>query len=47
MKSLTRETWMILLNLSVQILNGKIVGHRGLANEFDFMRQLGVVMEPK
>jgi predicted ester cyclase len=30
-----------------RVANGKIVGHRGLANEFDFMRQLGVVMEPK
>jgi predicted ester cyclase len=26
-----------------RIVNGKIVEHRGLANESDFMRQLGVV----
>jgi predicted ester cyclase len=28
-------------------VNGKIVEHRGLANEVDFMRQLGVVLAPK
>jgi hypothetical protein len=26
-----------------RILNGKIVEHRGIANESDFIRQLGVV----
>ena len=26
-----------------RIVNGKLVEHRGLANELDFMRQLGVV----
>lgn len=29
------------------VVNGKIVEHRGLANEIDFMRQLGVVLAPK
>jgi len=30
-----------------RVTNGKIVEHRGLANEVDFMRQLGVVLVPK
>ena len=30
-----------------RVVNGKIVEHRGLANEADFMRQLGVVLAPK
>ncbi len=30
-----------------RVVNGKIVEHRGLANESDFMRQLGVVLAPK
>jgi hypothetical protein len=30
-----------------RVVNGKIVEHRGLANELDFMRQLGVVLAPK
>jgi hypothetical protein len=28
-------------------VNGKIVEHRGLANEVDLMQQLGVVLVPK
>jgi predicted ester cyclase len=39
------------LNLTVmhldRIVNGKIVEHRGIANESDFMRQLGVVQMSK
>lgn len=39
------------LKLSVmhldRVVNGKIVEHRGLANEVDFMRQLGVDLVPK
>jgi predicted ester cyclase len=30
-----------------RVVDGKIVEHRGLANELDFMRQLGVVLAPK
>ena len=30
-----------------RVVNGKIVEHRGLANEVDFMRQLGIVLAPK
>lgn len=30
-----------------RVVNGRIVEHRGLANELDFMRQLGVVLAPK
>jgi len=30
-----------------RVVNGKIVEHRGLANEVDLMRQLGVVLTPK
>ncbi|PWB64728.1 MAG: ester cyclase [Bradyrhizobiaceae bacterium] len=30
-----------------RIVNGKIVEHRGLANEADFMRQLGVIPTPE
>lgn len=30
-----------------RVVNGKIVEHRGLANEADFMRQLGVELAPK
>ena len=30
-----------------RVVNGKIVEHRGLANELDFMLQLGVVMVPE
>jgi predicted ester cyclase len=30
-----------------RVVNGKIVEHRGLANELDFMRQLGIIMVPK
>lgn len=30
-----------------RVVDGKIVEHRGLANEVDFMRQLGVVLAPK
>jgi predicted ester cyclase len=30
-----------------RVVNGKIVEHRGLANEVDFMRQLGIVMVPQ
>jgi predicted ester cyclase len=30
-----------------RVANGKIVEHRGLANESDFMRQLGVVPPQK
>ena len=29
-----------------RVINSKIVEHRGLANEVDFMRQLGVVLVP-
>jgi predicted ester cyclase len=29
-----------------RVVGGKIVEHRGLANELDFMRQLGVVLVP-
>lgn len=38
------------LNLAVmhldRVVDGKIAEHRGLANEADFMRQLGVVLVP-
>ena len=30
-----------------RVVDGKIVEHRGLANEVDFMRQLGIVLEPR
>ena len=30
-----------------RVVNGKIVEHRGLANEVDFMRQLGIELVPK
>lgn len=30
-----------------RVVNGKIVEHRGLANEVDLMQQLGVVLAPK
>lgn len=30
-----------------QVVNGKIVEHCGLANEVDYMQQLGVVLVPK
>lgn len=30
-----------------RVVDGKIVEHRGLANELDFTRQLGVVLEQK
>lgn len=30
-----------------RVVNGKIVEHRGLANEVDFMRQLGIELAPK
>jgi predicted ester cyclase len=30
-----------------RVVNGRIVEHRGVANELDFMRQLGVEMEAK
>lgn len=30
-----------------RVVDGKIVEHRGLANEVDLMRQLGVVLAPK
>jgi predicted ester cyclase len=29
-----------------RVVNGKIVEHRGLANEVDLMQQLGVVLAP-
>jgi predicted ester cyclase len=30
-----------------RVVDGKIVEHRGLANEVDFMRQLGITLAPK
>jgi predicted ester cyclase len=30
-----------------RLLNGKVVEHRGLANEVDFMHQLGITLVPK
>lgn len=40
-----------LLKLAVmhldRVVNGKIVEHRGLVNEVDFMRQLGIVLAPQ
>lgn len=30
-----------------RVVNGKIVEHRGLANQVDFMGQLGIALEPK
>jgi predicted ester cyclase len=30
-----------------RVVNGMIVEHRGLANEVDFMRQLGIVLAPQ
>ena len=38
------------LGLSVmhldRVVNGKLIEHRGLANEVDFMRQLGIELKP-
>ena len=39
-----REIPPVLLD---RVVDGKIVEHRGLANEVDFMRQLGIVLEPR
>ena len=30
-----------------RVTSSKIVEHRGLSNEVDFMRQLGVVLKPE
>jgi predicted ester cyclase len=41
-----RELRLAVMHID-RVVNGRIAEHRGLANELDFMRQLGVVMEPK
>lgn len=44
--STNRQLKLAVMHLD-RVVNGKIVEHRGLANEVDFMRQLGVVLAPK
>lgn len=42
----SRELRLPVMHLD-RIVDGKIVEHRGLANEADFMRQLGMVLVPQ
>jgi predicted ester cyclase len=41
-----RQLKLAVMHLN-RVVNGKIVEHRGLANEVDFMRQLGVALAPR